>query len=246
MDGQMLMEKNREGLDYFFSSQLQQLEVALTYEQLRQIMQVSQTLQAATQQKRLARVRELEHSQQLALHSQFLQLFRRLPADLSPQDCDLLDSLSQKVLLEWTREEAVAAIKRERVEQALQEKRKTWLGFLSRNAPNLSQEDQRQIEAEVEKFAEAVDKQRDGRAVGFYLLIRSLQLSMLQPRPNQQLHFLATDIELHFDQQAALKLTLVVADSSLTYRDPLHSAALFKRTSTHGRLLAFELEDAPH
>jgi hypothetical protein len=98
----------------------------------------------------------------------------------------------------------------------------------------------------VEKFAEAVDKQRDGRAVGFYLLIHSLQLSMLQPRPNQQLHFVATDIELHFDHQAALKLTLVVADSALTYRDPHHSAALFKRTSSQGRLLAFELEDAPH
>jgi hypothetical protein len=139
VDGQILMEKNREGLDYFFSSQLQQLEVALTYEQLRQIMQVAQTLLAATHQKRRARVRELDHAQQLALHSHFRLLFHRLPtSDLSPQDSDLLDSLSQKLLLEWTREEAVAAIKRERVEQALQEKRTTWLGFLSRNAANLS------------------------------------------------------------------------------------------------------------
>ena len=69
------MEKNKNNLEYYFSTSFNVLEVRSNYQQMRQIIQVGQAFVNARKKKKMLRVRELGHEGQLKLEREFREYF---------------------------------------------------------------------------------------------------------------------------------------------------------------------------
>ena len=57
LDGTLLMEKNKQNLDYFFSTSFRILEMRTNYQQMKQLIQVTQAFINSRKKKKLAKIR---------------------------------------------------------------------------------------------------------------------------------------------------------------------------------------------
>jgi hypothetical protein len=240
LDGTLLMEKNKEDFDYFFSTSFRVLEVQTNYQQLKQIIQVTQAFINARKKKKFIKIKELKHEAQLQLQPQFMThfefLFNSRFEEANEQCIRLIESVDRKLLMKWTKTHTVELLRREKLRSATEAKnRKGWLNFLSRNLPTaLTEEEIELIEQELSQFIDLVENSNNLSA-GVYLFVKSVHLMMDHSKVKQRLFFLAEGIDLKLSRKEhALRAGLHVLDTALTYRDTKKGSevAIFKKNAS--------------
>ena len=163
LDGMILMEKNKQHLDYCFSTSFRVLEVRTNYQQMKQIIQVTQAFINASKKKKIIKARELKHEAQVKLEPKFRSSFDKLYLDkfqsVGEEFVKLIESVDNKLLVKWTRACTIEMMTREKVQMAFESKnKKSWLSFISKNAEvPLTEEEIRQIEREIMEFIEQAE-----------------------------------------------------------------------------------------
>ena len=103
LDGSLLMEKNKDKLDYYFSTSFRVLEIKTNYQQLKQIIQVTQAFINARKKKKLVKQKEIKHENQLKLRDQFNEMFKELYINkfenVNEQCIKLIECVDRKLLM---------------------------------------------------------------------------------------------------------------------------------------------------
>ena len=107
IDGQILMERGKNISGYFFSTSFRLLEIGLTFDQLKQFIEVYQQFMNAKAKKKITKMREIGYSLQLSLEAEFKSLFKRMEksnfSEVDKKDIQLLECLDKKLLMRWTK-----------------------------------------------------------------------------------------------------------------------------------------------
>lgn len=116
------MERGKNISGYFFSTSFRLLEIGLTFDQLKQFIEVYQQFMNAKTKKKITKMKEIGYSLQLSLEAEFKSLFKRLEksnfTEVDKKDIQLLECLDKKLLMRWTKEETIESIKRSKMKEA--------------------------------------------------------------------------------------------------------------------------------